>query len=114
MVVGSFAGKGVRKAGAGSMEADGDCVGGDSQDRRDLLVTELFPGDEAQDLLVDLAPETPRVTLTCSIVFDCATLSPATSATTRPASTVNQRARSTPRMERECAASLAAFIVCSL
>ncbi len=45
-------GQGVREPSASAMEADGDGVRRDPEDRRDLLVPEFLPGDEAQDLLV--------------------------------------------------------------
>ena len=47
-----LSGEGVGEARAGSMEADGNRVRRDPEDRRDLLVAELLPGDEAEDLLV--------------------------------------------------------------
>lgn len=48
----SFPGEGVGESGPGSMEADGGRVRRDPEDRRDLLVPQLLPRDEAQELLV--------------------------------------------------------------
>lgn len=48
----SFPGDGVGEPRPGSMEADGGRVRRDPEDRRDLLVPQFLPRDEAQELLV--------------------------------------------------------------
>ncbi len=52
MILARSAREGFGEARSGSMEADGDGVRRDPEHCRDVLVAQLLPGDEAQELLV--------------------------------------------------------------